>query len=83
MKRIVSLFVLVMALFFNMNFAFAANEQRVKELQAEAQGLLEDRQKHLSEITRIEVRLYEINCALKELAPKEPPANMPDVAKKK
>ena len=73
MKKAVSLFVVGMALFFNSNMALALDsEKRVKELQQEAQLLLDERQKHLSEITRIEVRIYEINGALKELLP--PPA---------
>ncbi len=73
MKRTISLLLLAMALSFNFTSAFAdeqGNPKRVKELQQEAQMLLEERQKYLSEITRIEVRLYEINGALKEISPK-------------
>ena len=71
MKRTISAVVLVMALSFNLTSAFAEDfSKRVKELQTEAQSLLEERQKYLSEITRIEVRLYEINGALKEIGPK-------------
>jgi hypothetical protein len=84
MKRIVSLAVITMGLILNMNLAFAEdNSKRIKELQQEAQMLLDERQKHLSEITRIEVRLYEINGALKELSPKEPGAGMPKDSVKK
>ena len=71
MKRTISAVVLVMALSFNFSSAFAEdNTKRVNELKQEAQSLLEERQKYLSEITRIEVRLYEINGALKEIGPK-------------
>ena len=82
MKRTISAVVLVMALSFNLTSAFAEdNSKRVKELQQEAQMLLEERQKYLSEITRIEVRLYEINGALKEISPK-PAAGAKEEVKK-
>ena len=83
MKKVISLFAVIVALFLNLNMAFADNSQRIKELQQEAQLLLEERQKHLSEITRIEVRLYEINGAVKELAPKDSAAMSKDEGTKK
>ena len=59
------------------------NAVRAKELQTEAQGLLNDRAKLLNDIQKIDIRLVEINGALKELLPKEPPTNMPKDAAKK
>ena len=50
--------------------AFASPE-RIKELEYEAQDLMNKRQLYISEAQKIEIRLYEISGAIKELTPKE------------
>lgn len=82
MKKVISVAMLAVLL---ASPAMAAmdNAARAKELQTEAQGLLNDRAKLLNDIQRIDIRLVEINGALKELLPKEPPANLPKDEKAK
>jgi membrane protein implicated in regulation of membrane protease activity len=82
MKKVMALAVLA-CLLASPAMAAVDNAARAKELQQEAQGLLNDRAKLLNDIQKIDIRLVEINGALKELLPKEPPATMPkDPAKK-
>ena len=81
MKKVISMAMLA-CLLATPSFAAMDNAARAKELQTEAQGLLNDRAKLLNDIQKIDIRLVEINGALKELLPKEPPANLPKDAKK-
>lgn len=47
--------------------AFAANDVRIKELQAEVQSIIEDATKHQEALNKANVRLLEIQGAIKEL----------------
>lgn len=51
--------------------AFADSSERIKELTEEAQGLINQRQQYAQEVQKIEIRIIEIQGAIKELSPKE------------
>ncbi len=76
MKKTVGLFVVALVLSLNFTNAFASSKDTsssLQDLQKETRALLADRQKHMDEITKIEVRLNELGPMINKLTPKPEP----------
>jgi hypothetical protein len=61
--------------------AFADNSTRIKELQEEGKTLLEKRQQYTQVMQQIDMRLVEIQGAVKELQNQDKPQDKPEEKK--
>ena len=64
---------LFIPLIFLCTTTLASNEARIKELQKEAQEVADKRSAFIGEAQKMEVRLYELSGALKELMDQDKP----------